>query len=96
MGERRPSTTIGVETPPEEGNEMSDTMREVLPVVFMFGCVLALGPFIAFAMWLAFDGDRLREDEVPTVEPSPARQKSRMSSSPPSQRLRTSSSAMKS
>ena len=40
---------------------MSEFMREALPIFFMFGCVLALGPFIAVAMWMAFDGDRLRE-----------------------------------
>lgn len=43
---------------------MSETMREALPIFFMFGCVLALGPFIAMAMWMAFDGDRLREPQV--------------------------------
>jgi hypothetical protein len=48
---------------------MSETMREALPIIFMYGCVLALGPFIAFAMWMAFDGDRLREPEV-VVEPT--------------------------
>lgn len=42
---------------------MSEFMREALPIFFMYGCVLALGPFIAIAMWMAFDGDRLREPE---------------------------------
>jgi hypothetical protein len=45
---------------------MSEFMRDALPIIFMFGCVLALGPFIAIAMWMAFDGDRLREEEVAT------------------------------
>lgn len=43
---------------------MSDFMREALPIIFMYGCVLALGPFIGIAMWMAFDGDRLREPEA--------------------------------
>lgn len=48
---------------------MSETMREALPIIFMSGCVLLLAPFIALAMWMAFDGDRLREPEVePQVE----------------------------
>lgn len=47
---------------------MSETMREALPIIFMYGCVLLLGPFVGFAMWAAFDGDRLREvDEVETT-----------------------------
>ena len=45
---------------------MSDTMREVVPVLFMFGCVFALGPLVGYAIWLAVDGDRLREDEDET------------------------------
>ena len=51
---------------------MSEFMREALPIIFMYACVLALGPFIAVAMWMAFDGDRLREDEVaaPVLEPT--------------------------
>lgn len=43
---------------------MSEFMREALPIIFMYGCVLALGPFIGIAMWMAFDGDRLREDDA--------------------------------
>ena len=43
---------------------MSEFMREALPIIFMYACVLALGPFIAVAMWMAFDGDRLREPEA--------------------------------
>ncbi len=43
---------------------MSEFMREALPIIFMYGCVLALGPFIGIAMWMAFDGDRLREPEL--------------------------------
>ncbi|MCW2920797.1 MAG: hypothetical protein JWL76_671 [Thermoleophilia bacterium] len=42
---------------------MSEFTREALPIMFMFGCVLLLVPFIAVAMWMAFDGDRLREPE---------------------------------
>ncbi len=49
---------------------MSDFMREALPIMFMFCCVLALGPLVGFAMWMAFDGDRLREDhaELPVAQ----------------------------
>ena len=43
---------------------MSEFMREALPIIFMYGCVLALGPFIGIAMWMAFDGDRLREPDA--------------------------------
>ena len=42
---------------------MSEFMRQAIPIFFMFGCVLGLLPVIAFAMWAAFDGDRLREAE---------------------------------
>lgn len=42
---------------------MSEFMREALPIIFMYGVVVLLGPFIAFAMWMAFDGDRLREED---------------------------------
>ena len=53
---------------------MSETMREAIPIIFMFGCVLLLGPFIGFAMWMMYDGDRAYTDEpakeqaVTTVE----------------------------
>lgn len=63
MGSCRRATNIGSEVT-RKVIEMSDTMREVVPVLFMFGCVLALGPIVGYAIWLAFDGDRLREDEV--------------------------------
>ncbi|MCB0880206.1 MAG: hypothetical protein KDC46_14630 [Thermoleophilia bacterium] len=43
---------------------MHTFVHEVLPFVFMYTCVLMLGPFVAFAMWMAFDGDRLREPEA--------------------------------
>lgn len=51
----------------DERNAVSQFMQELIPVVFMYACVLALGPFIAGAMWLAFDGDRLREDAEPVA-----------------------------
>lgn len=51
---------------------MHTFVHEVLPFVFMYTCVLMLGPFVAFAMWMAFDGDRLREPEAAeTVEAAP-------------------------
>jgi hypothetical protein len=34
-----------------------------IAVAFMFGVAFALAPFIAFAMYLAFDGDRARDFE---------------------------------
>ncbi len=52
---------------------MSEFMREALPIIFMYACVLALGPFIAFAMWMAFDGDRLRDDAALQVAAAPER-----------------------
>jgi len=36
---------------------MSETMRQVIPILFMFGFVGLLAPFMAFVMWMAFDGD---------------------------------------
>ncbi len=50
---------------------MSEFMREALPIIFMFGCVLALVPFISIAMWMAFDGDRLREPEAEVATTHP-------------------------
>jgi hypothetical protein len=41
---------------------MSETMREALPILFMFGVAGLLGPLVGLTMWIAFDGDRLRED----------------------------------
>ncbi len=49
---------------------MSDFMREALPIMFMYGCVLALGPFVGIAMWMAFDGDRERTHDAPVAEPA--------------------------
>jgi hypothetical protein len=40
---------------------MSETMHELIPVLFMFGCVLALGPLVGVTLWMIHDGDRLRE-----------------------------------
>lgn len=37
---------------------MSEFTRELIPILFMYGFVLLLGPFIGFAMWMAFEGDR--------------------------------------
>jgi len=46
---------------------MSETTREMIPILFMYGFVSLLAPFIGFAMWMAFDGDRLREDTAAEV-----------------------------
>jgi hypothetical protein len=53
---------------------MSELAREILPIAFMYSFVLLLAPFIAMAMYFAFDGDRLRviEDELAT-EAAPER-----------------------
>lgn len=52
---------------------MSELTREIIPIVVMYGFVLLLAPFIGFAMWVAFDGDRLVEpaadEEAATVAP---------------------------
>lgn len=48
---------------------VSETMRELVPVLFMFGCVLALGPLVGFTLWMIHDGDRLR---TASDEPSTA------------------------
>jgi hypothetical protein len=60
---------------------MSELTREIIPIVVMYLFVLALAPFIGFAMWVAFDGDRLVEPEVdaagaaePTTAATPAHQ----------------------
>lgn len=65
------------------GDTMSETMREAIPIIFMYFNVFLLAPFIGFAMWSAFDGDRMRAqgdaDEVevdqtatrPTTDPQP-------------------------
>jgi len=54
---------------------MSELTREIIPIVVMYGFVLALAPFIGYAMWMAFDGDRLVEHdlevEVPQVDAAP-------------------------
>ncbi|MCW2921392.1 MAG: hypothetical protein JWL76_1266 [Thermoleophilia bacterium] len=36
----------------------------IIAVAFMFACALALVPFILFAMYLVFDGDRMREEDA--------------------------------
>lgn len=46
----------------------------VLAIAFMYLCASALIPFIAFALWCAFDGDRSREPQTavpdgPVIEP---------------------------
>ena len=51
---------------------MSETTREMIPILFMYGFVFLLAPFIGFAMWMAFDGDRLREEEAEQVAASEA------------------------
>lgn len=38
---------------------MSETMHQALPIIFMYGFVSLLAPFIAAALWFAFEGDRL-------------------------------------
>jgi hypothetical protein len=43
---------------------MSELAREVLPIAFMFSFAFLLAPLVAFTMWAAFDGDRLREPEA--------------------------------
>lgn len=47
---------------------MSETMRELLPVLFMFGCVFALGPLVGGTLWMMHDGDRLRDDQEAELE----------------------------
>lgn len=48
---------------------MSEFTRELIPILFMYGCVLLLGPFIGFAMWMAFDGDSVREPGATAATP---------------------------
>lgn len=43
---------------------MSELTREMIPIIVMYGFVLLLAPFIGITMWVAFDGDRLREPEL--------------------------------
>jgi hypothetical protein len=58
---------------------VSDLTREIIPIAVMYGFVLLLAPFIAYAMWLAFEGDRPSEPieaaqpqaEAPSVEHAP-------------------------
>jgi hypothetical protein len=40
---------------------MTDLMREILPIAFMYFCVLLLAPFIAYALWMGLEGDRSAE-----------------------------------
>lgn len=42
---------------------MSELARELIPIVVMYFFVFLLAPFIAVTMWVAFDGDKLREPE---------------------------------
>ena len=54
---------------------MSETMREAIPIIVMYGFVLLLAPFIGFALWMAFDGDRVRAQsdvDAPTAEAATA------------------------
>jgi hypothetical protein len=70
---RRWSTMVAETTPSRSEPTMSELTREIIPIVVMYIFVLALAPFIGYAMWMAFDGDRLVEEdaEVPqaTAEP---------------------------
>lgn len=43
---------------------MSQFWQEAIPVFVMFGVVLALIPFVGFAMTLALKGDAMREREA--------------------------------
>lgn len=43
---------------------MGEVARQAVPIVVMFGFVLLLAPFIGFGLWLAFDGDRIREEQA--------------------------------
>jgi hypothetical protein len=62
---------------------MSEFAREALPIAVMYGFVLLLAPFIGYAMWIAFEGDRLREDAVaPAATEEPAGQDARVRKSP--------------
>lgn len=38
---------------------MSELTREIIPIAVMYSFVLLLAPFVGFAMWMAFDGDRV-------------------------------------
>ena len=38
---------------------MSETMHQALPIIAMYGFVSLLAPFIAAALWFAFEGDRM-------------------------------------
>jgi hypothetical protein len=56
---------------------MSEFMREALPIFFMYGVVGLLGPLVGLTMWMALDGDRLRDEAdsaaaKPTVAPDDA------------------------
>ena len=43
---------------------MSEFAREALPIFFMYGVVMLLGPLVGITMWMAFDGDRLHTEDV--------------------------------
>lgn len=38
---------------------MSEFVRELVPVIFMYTFVAALAPLVVFTMWMIFDGDRV-------------------------------------
>lgn len=43
---------------------MNEFWQQATPIFIMYGIVLALGPFIGFAMWLGISGDAAREREA--------------------------------
>jgi hypothetical protein len=62
---------------------MSEFAREALPIAVMYGFVLLLAPFIGYAMWIAFEGDRLREDApASAAAEAPATQDVRVRTAP--------------
>jgi hypothetical protein len=57
---------------------MSNLTRELIPVAVMYGFVLLLAPAIGYTMWIAFEGDQVREavepaelDAVPSASAEP-------------------------
>lgn len=49
---------------------MSQFVSELIPIAFMYLFCFALAPFIAWALWMAFEGDREQPAETETVEPT--------------------------
>ena len=47
---------------------MNDTLREALPIIFMYCCAFLLAPFIAYALYIAFEGDRRNAPVVEATE----------------------------